>query len=456
MAVTVNLYTLSKVRNSTKRPSASSGSYSCVLKEGTDVWNPTFILTGDPHNCNYCSAFGNYYYVDRIDYVPPHWHLTCTLDSMATWKNQIGNASLYVTRANSTTQWDKRLIDNLPVRVGPSAYFTTPTPTPFNLSNASYVVSIAAGTGSTGCDHIVFTPLQYRTFLYRFLDVGLWDFPSAWTDTEKSQINPIEYIKDVRWYPFRPATVQDAESPVEIYVNGWNTHAVGCAMVDGYVENIISGLTVPRHPQASTYGSFLNGSPYARYTWVDPFFGTIPIDASLLTMYNTLTYNMDIDPASGFGHLRLMATEVDHNSFIIADRTAEFGVPVLFSQETHGGIQGIASDVQSALGNLVTGNLASFIGSFLNITSDFGSTKLATTGSVGSKAMYYYTQALYSEFYEVIPLQPSTQGYPVCKTLTINTLSGFVQVAKGDVPVPGPSWAAAEIKSYLEGGFYYE
>ena len=453
-AVSVTLYTLSKVRNSTKRPSGSGTTYNCLLKEGTDKWGPTFVLTGDPSNNNYCVAWGNYYFIDRMTYVPPFWEITCTLDPMATWKTNIGAASLYVTRANNNSQWDKLLVDTLPNQVGPTSYVVTPTPTPFNLANACYVVSVAASLNSTGCNHLVFTPSQYKTFLQHFLDVGLWDFPSAWTDDEKSRINPIEYIQDVRWYPFTPAKVSDTADYV--YINGWNTRSPGFAMVDGYVETIDSGLTVPRHPQAATLGSFLNGPPYTSYTWVDPIFGTIPIDAALLTQYNTLTYTMEIDPACGFGHLRLRATEVDHNDFMIADRTAEFGVPTLFSQQTHGGISGLASNIGEAIGKLMTLDLGGFIGSMANISTGFGSSKLATVGSVGSRAMYRYNQGLYMECYPVVDIDPVTMGRPVCKTLTIGSLSGFVQVSRGTVPIPGPSWAQDQIRSYLEGGFYYE
>ena len=450
MAVTVNLYTLSKVRNSTKQPSTSSGSYSCVLKEGTDVWNPTFILTGDPHNCNYCSAFGNYYYVDRIDYVPPHWHLTCTLDSMATWKSQIGNASLYVTRANSSAQRNEYLVDTLPSKVGPAGDRRTIMDV-FDGQTPSYVVTIAAGTSSTGCDHWVFSESGYQTFVKQFMDTSGWDFSAAYADLEKGSVDPITYIKDVRWYPFTP----DHGTLTNVIINNWDTGAQGYPMDDGYVFVLpTETVDVPRHPQAQDYGEFLNGNQYSSHTWVDPFFGVISVDANITVLATSLKYSITVDPSCGSAHMRLWA-ESSAQAYIIADRDCELGVPVMFSVYNRG-IQNMASGFVGAIADVATLNFGSMINNLIGVVGAARHPKMQTTGSVGSKAMYDYAVILYSEFVRVEPLDPTTMGFPVCKTLTISSLSGFVQVAKGDVPVPGPSWAAAEIKSYLEGGFYYE
>lgn len=450
MAVSVTLYNFAKVRNSTKQPVSGIGTYSCLLKDGTDVWNPTFILTGDPHNCNYCSAFGNYYYVDRIDYIPPHWHLTCTLDSMATWKTRIGAASLYVTRANNTAQRNEYLVDTLPSKVGPSGDRQAILDV-FNGYTPSYVVTLAGGTSSTGCDHWVFSESGYQAFVKQFMDTSGWDFSAAYSDLEKGSVDPITYIKDVRWYPFTPGH----GALTNVIINNWDTGAQGYPMTDGYVFNLpVKTVAVPRHPQAQDYGQFLNGNQYSTHTWVDPFFGVISVDANITVLATNLKYQIRVDPSCGSAHMRLWA-ESAAQAYIIADRDGELGVPVMFSVYNRG-IQNMASGFVGALTDIATLNFGSMINNLFGVVGAARHPKMQTTGSVGSKAKYDYAVILYSEFVRVEPLDPTTMGYPVCKTLTLSSLSGFVQVAKGDVAVPGPSWAAAEIKSYLEGGFYYE
>ena len=452
MAVSVTLYNFAKVRNSTKQPVSGIGTYSCLLKDGTDVWNPTFILTGDPHTCNYCSAFGKYYYVDRIDYLPPHWHLTCTLDSMATWKTQIGAASLYVTRANNTTLWDKSLIDQLPAKVGPISS-AVPLKNVFNYpETGTYVVTIAGSTSSNGCTHWGFDPSSYQMFIRTFLDVTSWSFPALMRDEMKDQVKPLDYIKDVRWYPILPIFVA---APEEIYIGTWNTQCSGIALPDGYIWPNDKDLSIPSHPQSGTLGVMLNSSTFTQRTWCDPWFGMFSLDPNVLSKYSTLNYHIDVDMSCGFGHMRLTATSPNLDPMILADREGEIGVSVLFSVQSHGALSAAAQGVSAGI-QLGTGNIGGFLSSMANIFSACYAPKMQTTGSIGSRAMYAYDPVLYSEFMEVLPLDPVTQGYPVCKTLTLGSLSGFVQVAKGDVAVPGPSWAAAEIKSYLEGGFYYE
>ena len=38
----------------------------------------------------------------------------------------------------------------------------------------------------------------------------------------------------------------------------------------------------------------------------------------------------------------------------------------------------------------------------------------------------------------------------------ISALPGFLQVEEGDVPINGTAAEAEQIKTFLEGGFYYE
>ena len=449
-AVSVSLYNFTKKKNSTKRPASAGSSYSCLLKDGTDKWSPTFILSGDPSAYNYCSAWGLYYYIDRMEYQPPHWHLTCTLDPLASWKTEIGASSLYVTRANSTAQRNEYLVDTLPSKVGPSGDRSVILDV-FSGQTPSYVVTIAAGTGSTGCDHWVFSESSYQTFIEKFMDTSGWDFSAAYADLEKGSVDPITYIKDVRWYPFTPGH----GTLTNVIINNWDTGAQGWPMDDGYVFVLpTQTVAVPRHPQAQDYGQFLNGNQYSSHTWVDPFFGVISVDANITVLATNLKYSITVDPSCGSAHMRLWA-ESSAQAYIIADRDSELGVPVMFSVYNRG-IQNMASGFVGAIADVATLNFGGMINNLIGVVSAARHPKMQTTGSVGSKAMYDFAVVLYSEFVRVEPLDPTTMGYPVCKTLTISSLSGFVQVAKGDVAIAGPSWAADQIRSYLEGGFYYE
>jgi hypothetical protein len=47
-------------------------------------------------------------------------------------------------------------------------------------------------------------------------------------------------------------------------------------------------------------------------------------------------------------------------------------------------------------------------------------------------------------------------GRPLCKTVQIAAVPGYVLCKDGDVDAPATDQELAQIKSYLEGGFFYE
>ena len=59
-------YNLSKRENSTLRPSGAGDSRSVFLKEGTSIYNPTFIMADDVTEYNYCQWGSRYYYELRM------------------------------------------------------------------------------------------------------------------------------------------------------------------------------------------------------------------------------------------------------------------------------------------------------------------------------------------------------------------------------------------------------
>ena len=59
-------YNLSKRENSTLRPSGAGDSRSVFIKEGTSIYNPTFIMADDVTEYNYCQWGSRYYYIRDI------------------------------------------------------------------------------------------------------------------------------------------------------------------------------------------------------------------------------------------------------------------------------------------------------------------------------------------------------------------------------------------------------
>lgn len=130
MAFEVKFGKSDKRINSTKIPTLSD-TVSCVLKQGTSVEKPTFILQAvSPFDWNvaYCETFGRYYFVNDVTYVESTYEISCTCDYLASYKSEILNNSMYVTRSSNVTNFNRYLIDTMfPTTTQPTISQSTAT-----------------------------------------------------------------------------------------------------------------------------------------------------------------------------------------------------------------------------------------------------------------------------------------------------------------------------------------
>ena len=104
-----------KKDNSTRRPTGSGDTFSCVLKDNTSVTDPVVLLDLSDktdftkYTYAYIPMFSRYYFV--VDMVADGllWSVVLRCDVLATYKTEIGNSLLYVLR--SAADHDGRIID---------------------------------------------------------------------------------------------------------------------------------------------------------------------------------------------------------------------------------------------------------------------------------------------------------------------------------------------------------
>ena len=130
MAFEVKFGKSDKRINSTKIPTLTE-SATCVLKSGTSVEKPTFILQGvAPFEWNvaYCATFGRYYFVNDVTYVESTYEISCACDYLASYKDEILSNSMYVTRSSNVTNFNRYLIDTMfPTTAQPTISQSTAT-----------------------------------------------------------------------------------------------------------------------------------------------------------------------------------------------------------------------------------------------------------------------------------------------------------------------------------------
>lgn len=127
---------------------------------------------------------------------------------------------------------------------------------------------------------------------------------------------------------------------------------------------------------------------------------------------------------------------------------------------------GVAAEIMAGLNRgleYAADNQPSLLGTLKEIASDIGSAALAAAGqcqSSGSTGGFAALQErVYIQWYfqKIVNTNEQCYGYPLCQTVKINTLSGFVLCQSGDgISVTCTPTERQAICGFMEAGFYYE
>ena len=461
----------SKENNSTKRPSGGTA-VNCVLKENTSIINPVFILQGANFSVNYLKWNDRYYFVDdvvsiRNDAVELH----CSVDALASWKSEIGSSSQYVTR--SASKYNDKLIDGkYPTLAGAEVDITTlGGDFASTFDGGSYVVGIIGNnTGSSsGVTYYSFTgDYPFDAFISELYQGNWLDVPTSEISVElqKYLMNPFQYIVSCIWYPM---DIGGTLSKVKF--GYWEAPtAQGYLISDSNrIKPYTSGeFQLPRHPQTSSYGRYINNSPFTEHLLTVYAFGDIPLPAEYFVDSATCWVNLYVDIYTGTAQL----TVANADQYVFIRSFGEFGVQIPISSIRTNPIAtalGIWSNNASSYfsqftgGNPMTENPAIGLGaSLLGATSAVcdaitcKSAKVMTQGSFGSAAAYEYPARIVSTFHELCKTDPVHNGRPLMQRVLIDSLSGFIQVENPDVDIPATQAERSAIISYMQSGFFYE
>lgn len=341
------LYDWSKKDNSTARPDLTKRIImSGTIKGAVSVTAPIIVLENplnssgtskyaSKFNYAYIPQFKRYYWVtgkviDQTGIVT----ISLSVDVLASIGDSIRSLSAFVSR--SSFAFDGNYADG--------AYISESTPnvirndisgyTPSVLANGGFVVGTSSPV-STGITYWFFEQAAFkdlirvlndpialcRTMGHTVDDAGII---SSLADSVKgltaemyvSLYNPIQFIKSVVFYPKLPTFHYTAAIPFRLGDLTFNyTGATVAAypmddlsfygtygIATEYGGNVIT-VSVPKHPQASARGAYLNQSPFSQYHMSVPGYGTFEIDSSKLGEITTLYFKIATDFRDGSGVL---------------------------------------------------------------------------------------------------------------------------------------------------------
>lgn len=434
----INLYNFTKRRNSTKRPSKGI-LVNVNLKEGCSHYNPSFILTTNPTNYSYLSWGTWYYYItDIVNTRNGVWTISCEIDVLATWKDDIKSTSAYVLYSSSnynTDLIDSRLSSAKNVIINTSSanlsFIATPQP--------RYIISYV-GTHSN--PYVAVTDSQLAKIMSKMSDNA---FAELFTDPNNAISKMLTDTGScITSCIYNPCTIVGAISEI-IFAGGYNTGVVGNAVNRDATGRV--SIPIPWN-----FSDFRNRSQFTSLLLYLPAYGWLELNADNFQGQSSININMTLDSVVG---------EICYIVENQARCVAQMGVPIQVSTVTQGNPLG-------AIGNVVAGSIAGLMGNYAGagvsafnaITSAIG-TNVGSVGGSGGNTSYIskkdITLVCISHNTNVEPSSlASNYGRPCNQVLSLSGLSGYVQTTNANVNTWAPKQYKDEIDSLLNGGVYLE
>lgn len=459
MSFKIKLYTFSKKINSTAQPTGGT-ELTCLIKSPSSIMNPVVELNVNPmaYNYAYISEFSRYYFINDIRFDKGLWICSLNIDVLATYKTTIGSTSSYVLRASAAH--NEYLIDKavyLTGKLSGGGASIIEAHDSVSYDSGVYVITTSGSSNANGKTLYQLTAADFKTFISTLMTTADgYDFGDLTQGLINSLVNPLDYITSVMWFPVAFTT----SGTDTIQCGLWNS-GVTASKISTYANYKRFTVTIPKHPQASTYGKYCNLAPFSSYDLDLGIAGIISLDPSMLIDATTMTVNIIADPMTGNAKCEahtLITAGGSLREQELFNIGIQYGVPVPMTQTTTN-LTNFVSDSISLVKSAATDDM---IGVVSDTVSLVGSAVKSLQGSVSSKGTIASISAhqqpyrLLSRFFEIAARDTANAGRPLCDMRTISTLSGFQQIANSHVAISGTSTEASMINSYLESGFYYE
>ena len=506
-----------KKRNSTKRPVVGGTGNPVVdfhvtghLKEPCSIIHPvisiqnSFLPVADSFfppavsTYAYIAKFSRYYWVDDWSFEDGLWTVHMDVDVLASYKTVIGEQTEYILRTNNNDP-----VGGFNGGVCDTTYpaMTDVTTDQLNFTNP-FVNTESQGiyvVGVIGSDdtHAVGAVSYYALTSSEFGDLketlfgedglaamGLWDvLQQQWLITDvseqmfKTMYNPFQYIVSCNWFPVDPSDIVGT-SVTQMKI-GWWTYSVSGVLMSQTVGDFNDSVEeIPSHPQYPR-GRYLNHSPYTYRTLYGKF-GSIPIDTSFFDIdnpnvsdpYKYLVNFYTVDYITGQCLFQVFASRYSDGTGRKLIHKTEFliGVPVQLAQIGRDYL-GAVSTAIGAGGNIASGALTGAVtggvaGAIIGGIASAGSgiynvinsvmPQLETSGVNGSFIGNELSTFLISKFYTIVSEDITHRGRPYCNMARIDTLSGFILCAEGELDLDAYDSERQDIQQFLTEGFFWE
>lgn len=453
--------------NSTKTPTTEdlAGGVklkNVVLKESTNIDNPTLIIDGTSQNLYaynyiYIHEWGRYYFIDTCDLRHANiFTVKCSLDDLATYKTQILGTTAYIKYSSSS--YSEKIIDNRISR------FTDVT---FNSNDYESIFEnpedASAGSGGEnvffitvggeysqsaydgGYNYYVFSESAWNDFCAMMCDSSFEnDIKAFFADVDSALIS-------CRRMPIKTSELT-LGSVTGIRVGRANIPYPANTLTSRYIHKTINA-TIPTYKN-----NFQQWSPYVRLKLFIPFIGIVDLPTDLFKDDDVIIdYVVDLTNGQMDVHVCHKTTEN-----IVCNFTTEIGgqLPTSVNNVNYAKV---AANTASAVGLLAAKNVVGALEQAAEAVNAGISDNVGNKGSFGGgRSEVLETRfILYSIYWQpVFNLDNAdfiaTCGKPCHKVQSLSGLTGFCQTVDFSINLDANKAVIDSINSKLDAGIYIE
>lgn len=459
----IEAYNFAKEPNSTKIPSTSGRSITCRLKDNVSLMHPVFLLESYQMTDNYIKWGSRYYWIDDIVIVNnsmAEYH--CRQDVLASFRSYIGSSSQYIIR--SAHAYSPAIIDTIyPVtssKILVETELSTLAERVFPSNGGFFVIGVQNGEtiASGGITYYALTNSEFKSLL-DYMYAGTWLDTTEANITiaiQKELINPMQYISSIIWYPFSTSLLNNYTSVSSIKFGWWTASGLSGKVIPSgaFIESFTELVSLPRHPQAASRGTYLNGAPYTRYTLFCYSFGEIPLDPGDFITSGSCVVMITVDLSTGDASLNVLEGSAGSDPKLVLKVPGKMGQPLQISQLNQSLISPVMNVVSGSVG-MGYGNVVGFGQGIISAIESM-MPQVERSGSTGSRMWFYKKPTLLTEQSLLADEDRAHLGRPLCTRGIISNYPGYVRVENADIDFACNYAELSEIKSAMESGFYYE
>lgn len=458
----VEMFEMEKRSNSTKRPDVAGFLMECEANEPVDIMAPffRFRLPGAfRYNYLYVQSWDRYYWIDHWTYDAGLWEANCTIDPLASWRNDIGNMTEYVLR--SAKDFDSTVVDTTyPLTARTEVeQVTMPGWEVSQNPTGCHVLGIVSSNGLT--EYYITTNLA--AFGDAMFSDALWDsvteddpgYEAGEVPTfMRAQFNPLQYVVSCMWFPFIPPANNTTS---EIFLGYFSTGFDAYTIQRKSYRLFTGSITIPDHPQ-TIRGVYLNMAPYTRLRLNALPWGEVDLDTTKFANRGTIELEAWLDPVTGSTKLYIANGDGERILTLIG----QIGVSEQLSQVLKDNLATVTGGISAlaGVGSMFTGNIA---GGIATAASGIGNAisaqypDVSSTGTNGARIAVTPVKIWLTVTHQYIADEDRpNHGRPLCDRRRLSTLPGYQMISDPDVPLPATRAEIDRIKEYMVNGYFYE